>query len=153
MSAVPELRLHLQPLRERDLEAVNAIECDLYEFPWTAGNFRDSLAAGYSCWGLWRGRELVGYAVLMIGPGEAHLLNLSVAAPHQRQGCARLLLRHLIELAQECRATSLLLEVRPSNTAARALYAQFGFVQAGLRRAYYPARAGREDALLLSIAL
>ncbi|MFO1364091.1 MAG: ribosomal protein S18-alanine N-acetyltransferase [Burkholderiales bacterium] len=150
MSALPRPELRCRPLAARDLEAVAAIEQDIYEFPWTLGNFRDSLAAGYSCWAGVADGALAGYAIMMIGAGEAHLLNLSVAAPFQRRGFGRDLLVHLMGVARSYGARVLLLEVRPSNRAARALYAGFGFEQVGARRDYYPAREGREDALLLS---
>jgi|APFre7841882724_1041349.scaffolds.fasta_scaffold108163_1 ribosomal-protein-alanine N-acetyltransferase len=153
MSAVLEPRLHLRPLRERDLEPLVAIENALYEFPWTYGNFRDSLAAGYSCWALWRGGEMAGYAVLMIGPEEAHLLNLSIALPCQRRGYASVLLRHLFGIARSHGAKSVFLEVRPSNVAAHGLYAAFGFSEVGRRKGYYPARPGREDAIVLALPL
>jgi ribosomal-protein-alanine N-acetyltransferase len=153
MSAVVEPRLHLRPLREHDLAPLVAIENDLYDFPWSYGNFRDSLAAGYSCWALWRGRELAGYAILMLGPEEAHLLNLSIAAIYQRRGYASFLLRRLLGVAREHGARSVFLEVRPSNAAGRALYTAFGFAEVGRRRGYYPARGGREDALVLALPL
>jgi ribosomal-protein-alanine N-acetyltransferase len=153
MSAVLEPRLHLRPLRERDLEPLVAIENALYEFPWTYGNFRDSLAAGYLCWALWRGREMAGYAVLMIGPEEAHLLNLSIALPWQRRGYASFLLRHVFGVARSHGAKSVFLEVRPSNVAARGLYSAFGFSEVGRRKGYYPARPGREDAIVLALQL
>lgn len=142
--------LEAVPMDEGWLAAVAAIEGDLHPFPWTLGNFRDSLAAGYSCWAGVADGALAGYAIMMIGAGEAHLLNLSVAAPFQRRGFGRDLLVHLMGVARSYGARVLLLEVRPSNRAARALYAGFGFEQVGARRDYYPAREGREDALLLS---
>ena len=153
MSAVPRPEPWVQPLAERDLDAVVAIENDLYEFPWTTGNFRDSLAAGYSCWSCGYTDGLLGYAVMMLGAGEAHLLNLSVAAPMQRNGYGARLLEHLIGVARGYGARLLFLEVRPSNPAARRLYLRFGFQQLGVRKGYYPARTGREDALLLSLEL
>jgi ribosomal-protein-alanine N-acetyltransferase len=153
MSAVLEPRLHLRPLREHDLAPLVAIENALYDFPWSYGNFRDSLAAGYSCWALWRGRDLAGYAILMLGVEEAHLLNLSVALAYQRRGYASFVLRHLFGVARSHGAKSMLLEVRPSNEAGRALYDTFGFVEVGRRRGYYPALEGREDALVLALAL
>ena len=153
MSAVPAPRVVLMPLAESDLGALMAIERDLYPFPWTYGNFRDSLRAGYSCWGLWCDRELAGYAVMMLGPDEAHLLNLSIAAARQRQGYASLMLRELFVIARDHGAQRLFLEVRPSNAAARALYAKFGFAHLGTRRGYYPDHGGREDALVLAIEL
>ncbi len=153
MSALPRAEARIRPLAERDLDAVVAIERDLYEFPWSLGNFRDSLAAGYSCWAYDGTDGLVGYAVMMIGAGEAHLLNLSIAAPSQRRGCGTELLEQLLDVARGYGAGVLLLEVRPSNAAARAMYAGYGFEQIGTRRGYYPARDGREDALLLSYRL
>jgi ribosomal-protein-alanine N-acetyltransferase len=153
MSALPRPEPRIRPLAERDLDPVVAIERELYEFPWTLGNFRDSLAAGYSCWAYHGADGLVGYAVMMIGAGEAHLLNLSIAAACQRRGYGRQLLEHLMGVARSYGAGVLLLEVRPSNAAGRALYAAYGFEQVGIRREYYPARDGREDALLLNYPL
>jgi len=154
MSAVLRPELWIQPLGERDLDAVVAIEREIYEFPWTLGNFRDSLAAGYSCWGYHHsGDGLVGYAVMMLGAAEAHLLNLSIAAPDQRRGYGATLLEHLLRVARGYGAHALFLEVRPSNVSARRLYARRGFAEVGVRRGYYPARNGREDALLLSLVL
>jgi [ribosomal protein S18]-alanine N-acetyltransferase len=153
MSALPRPEPRTRPLAERDLDSVVAIEREIYEFPWTLGNFRDSLAAGYSCWAYHGADGLVGYAVMMIGAGEAHLLNLSIAPACQRRGYGRQLLEHLMGVARSYGASVLLLEVRPSNAAGRALYAAYGFEQVGIRREYYPARSGREDALLLTFQL
>jgi len=143
----------IEPLAPADLDAVVAIEATIYEFPWTFGNFRDSLAAGYSCWGCRSADGLAGYAVMMLGANEAHLLNLSIAAPVQRRGYGGKLLEHLLDVARGYRAHVIFLEVRPSNPAARRLYLRHGFEEVGVRRGYYPARHGREDALLLSLAL
>ena len=153
MSALPRPEPRIRPLAERDLDPVVAIEREIYEFPWSLGNFRDSLAAGYSCWACHGADGLMGYAVMMIGAGEAHLLNLSVAAACQRRGYGRQLLEHLMGVARSYGARVLFLEVRPSNAAGRALYAAYGFEQVGIRREYYPARGGREDALLLNYQL
>ena len=153
MSAVPAPRLTLLPLAQGDLAALMAIERDLYPFPWTRGNFHDSLKAGYSCWGLWLDGELIGYAVMILGPEEAHLLNLSVAAAHQRHGYAGRMLRNLFAIARGHGAQRLFLEVRPSNAPARALYDRFGFHRVGTRRDYYPDHDGREDAIVLAIEL
>ena len=153
MSAVLRPEPWIQPLAERDLEAVAAIERELYEFPWTLGNFRDSLAAGYSCWGVHSDSGLIGYAVMTLGAAEAHLLNLSIAQPCQRRGYGTQLLEQLLGAARTYGADVLFLEVRPSNLAARALYGRRGFRQVGVRKGYYPAWKGREDALLLSLAL
>lgn len=153
MSAVLKEQEWFYPLAEDDLTEVMSIERSIYEFPWTAGNFRDSLRAGYSCWVYRDGSQLIGYAVLMLVAGEGHLLNLSIAATLQRRGHGKRLLRHLLQVAAEYGARALYLEVRPSNMAAQRLYARHGFQDIGIRRGYYPAATGREDALVLSLTL
>src|SRR3989454_1131818 len=150
MSAVLRPAPSLEPMSEADLRAVVEIEEGLYEFPWTLGNFRDSLRAGYGCLAYRDGRQLIGYAVLLLAAGEAHLLNLSVAAHAQRRGHGRSLLEHVVGIAREREAKVLFLEVRPTNEVGRRLYTGYGFKQVGVRRGYYPARRGREDALVLA---
>ena len=150
MSAVPRPAPRLAPMSERDLDEVLAIESAVYSHPWTRGNFADSLRAQYQC-RTWRvGGELVGYFVLMVTVGEAHLLNLSIAAAWQRKGQGSALLMQALGVARERGARHLFLEVRPSNAAALALYERFGFRRIAVRRGYYPAHDGREDALVLS---
>jgi len=153
MSAVLKQTPRLEPMREADLAEVAAVESAIYTHPWTRGNFADSLRARYQCFTLRSGGALMGYFVLMVAAGEAHLLNLSVAAVHQRKGHGTALLGEVMRLARELGARTLFLEVRPSNLGAQALYRRFGFRRVGVRRGYYPAHAGREDALVLSIVL
>jgi len=153
VSAVLKPVIELRAMAEADLPAVMAIENTIYAFAWTQGNFRDSLAAGYSCWILARNGEVIGYAVAMLAADEAHLLNLSIAAACQKQGYGSLLLRHLCEVARGRGVRLLFLEVRPSNVAGLRLYERHGFQRVGLRRDYYPAQAGREDALILGLRL
>lgn len=137
------------PMSPDDLDEVIRIEHQVYSHPWTLGNFRDALAAGYSAWVLRQQGELLAYCLVMEVPDELHILNLSVAAAHQGKGLARELLRHLDDDAQRRRCGSLLLEVRVSNTRARTLYENAGFRTIGLRRGYYPAVRGREDAIVM----
>lgn len=132
-----------------DLPAVEAIERSVYTHPWTIGNFSDSLDAGYHCWVMERAGVVAGYSVVMIAAGEAHLLNLSIALPLQRQGLGSELLRFVVKLARDYKAQTIYLEVRESNAAGRGLYAQHGFAEIGVRRAYYPAGAVREDAVTM----
>jgi len=153
MSAVPKQVLQLVPMREADLAQVVAIERTVYSHPWTRGNFADAVRAGYHCRALRLERELIGYFVLMVAAGEAHLLNLSIAAAHQRRGHGTALLRQAMGIAREGGARSLFLEVRPSNLAAIALYARHGFCRIAVRRGYYPAQNGREDAFVYSLEL
>ena len=153
MSALLDNLPECRPMRVADLDWVMAIEPALYAHPWTRGNFDDSITAGYSCWVVECGSALVGYGVLMIGVREAHLLNLSVAIPWQRRGIGRMLLEHFVQIGRASDAAQMFLEVRPSNRAARRLYAQFGFREITVRRAYYPLGRGREDAILMGILL
>lgn len=150
MSARFAEQIEFRPLAEEDLDAVAALERTLYEFPWSRANFADSLSAGYSTWTCALGDVMVGYAVMMVVLDEAHLLNISIHRDWQRRGYGRRLLDHLSMVARRVGARSMFLEVRPSNEAARAMY-QFGgdFSLIGVRRGYYPAAHGREDALVL----
>jgi len=153
MSAVLRDGPRLSAMFEADLAEVLAIENAVYSHPWTRGNFADSMRAGYAC-RTWReGGELVGYFVLMVAAGEAHLLNLSVSAARQRRGHGSMLLGEAMRLACEGGAEHMFLEVRPSNLVGQALYRRFGFRQVAVRPGYYPAHGGREDALVLSLAL
>ncbi len=153
MSAVLKNEPRFAPMGEPDLAEVMAIENAIYTHPWTRGNFADSLKAGYLC-RTWRaGEVLIGYFVLMVAAGEAHLLNLSVAEAHQRRGHGSTLLTEAMRLAKARGGRHLFLEVRPSNEGAQALYRRFGFRQVAVRTGYYPARGGREDALVLTHAL
>lgn len=140
-------------MTEADLEMVVSIESTIHAHPWTLGNFKDSLAAEYECWIAERDRQIVGHGVVLMAAGEAHLLNLSIAADWQRHGIGSDFTRFFMKLARDCGATKIYLEVRPSNGAARALYASLGFAEAGTRRDYYPACDGREDAVIMELGL
>lgn len=153
MSAVLKDAPQLAAMREADLDAVLAIEQAVYSHPWTRGNFADSLRSAYQCH-TWRlGSELLGYFVLFVAAGEAHLLNLSIAAPWQRRGHGSALLGEAMRIGRGSGARHMFLEVRPSNLPGQALYERFGFRKIAQRRGYYPAARGREDALVLSRAL
>ena len=136
------------PMNERDLDTVAALEASLQVFPWSRGNFADSLAVGHSAWVLRVGGDLIGFSVVMTVIDEAHLLNIGVCQRYQGQGYGARLLRHAMENARLNHASKLFLEVRPSNERAVELYRHFGFRQIGLRKGYYPATIGREDALI-----
>ena len=153
MSAVLKDLPELLPMREQDLAEVMKIETALYSHPWTHGNFADSIRASYACRTWRRSGELVGYFILMAAAGEAHLLNLSIAARHQRSGHGGALLAEAASLARSLGAHSVFLEVRPSNRAAQMLYTRFGFRKIAVRKGYYPANPGREDALVLTLPL
>jgi [ribosomal protein S18]-alanine N-acetyltransferase len=137
------------------LDEVLAIEAAAYAFPWSRGNFVDSLAAGYAARVLLDASgAMLGYFVAMAGVDEMHLLNITVAPAVQGRGHARTLIDALIALCHEHRARELWLEVRASNAKARAMYQHLGFAQVGVRKGYYPAPfARREDAVVMSLKL
>jgi ribosomal-protein-alanine acetyltransferase len=142
--------LPTRPMSIDDLDQVMAIEQRIYPFPWTRGNFADSLAAGYRMPVLELDGRLVGYAVMMWLPDEVHLLNLSIDQACQRQGLGRRLLEGLLEEASQAGARGMLLEVRPSNLPAQRLYRESGFETIGLRKRYYPSwNQTREDAIVM----
>ncbi len=153
MNAILKPHVEMLPMNMSDLDEIIAIENVVYPFPWSRGNFADSISAGYSAWVCRIGGELVGYAVVMLALDEAHLLNISVDAKRQGMGFGARLLRHAMQVARDRGATTLLLEVRPSNDRALELYEHFGFVRIGVRKNYYPAAVGREDAIVLTHAL
>ena len=149
-AAAPAARLRV--MREDDLDAVMHIELRAYPFPWTRGIFRDCLRAGYAAWVL-EDEEIIGYGVLSVAADEAHVLNVCTAPHRQRRGHGRRLLRALVQQARARGATRLFLEVRPSNPNAVALYRDEGFHEIGRRPRYYPAHAGREDAIVMAVDL
>ena len=144
----------LRAMAVPDLPAVAAIEKQAYPAAqaWAEGIFRDCLRVGYLCQVLEVDADLVGYGILSIAAGEAHLLNVCVAPGRQGQGFGRLLVEHFLDLADRYKAHTVYLEVRPSNTPARRLYKSLGFRRIGVRKSYYPALPGepREDAIQLA---
>ena len=143
----------LRPMLDTDLWAVVDIERDAYPFPWSEGIFRDCLRVGYCCWVLEYLDVVEGYGIMSVGVGESHILNLCIRPRVQGKGLGRRLLRHLMTVARDHHAQTIMLEVRPSNPSAIRLYHGIGFNEVGVRRAYYPSRTGREDALILAMEL
>lgn len=154
MSARPKPWQWARLMRKEDLDAILEIEQESYGFPWSRGVFLDCLRMGYSAWVVTNEiGDIVGYTLMTLAVGEAHVLNICTSPRHRQHGVATFLLDHIIGIARYMDCESMLLEVRPSNTEAIELYHGFGFKRIGIRRSYYPARDGREDALLLSLAL
>lgn len=147
------MTLVFRPMLLGDVPWVAARERELHESPWSEGNFTDSLEAGYSCWLALEEEVPVAYAILMVVLDEAHLLNITVAGARQRKGLGRALLSHLQGVARQVGAQQMFLEVRPSNLPALALYRQNGFHAIGRRKGYYPGPKGREDAVVMRLAL
>jgi ribosomal-protein-alanine N-acetyltransferase len=149
--------MHIEPkmraMTVSDLEAIMAIERVNFPYPWTEGNFSDSMNSGYICLVMEQGDQLIGYAVLMMVLDEAHLLNISVAKSYQGQSLGRHLLVEMMDVGRQQGGLNMFLEVRPSNHSALGLYDSIGFNEMGIRPGYYPAQNGREDAVLMGVAL
>jgi ribosomal-protein-alanine N-acetyltransferase len=148
--------LEWRTLRSEDVAEVAALEAQAHRAPWTAGNFRDALAAGYHARVCVHGGRIVAYGVLMHAPGEAQILNVTVAPQARRQGLGRDLVRRFLRDAETFGADQVFLEVRASNAAAIGLYRGEGFIPVARRAGYYPAPAPdapREDALVMRRAV
>jgi ribosomal-protein-alanine N-acetyltransferase len=148
---VPEV--HIRPMMEIDLPEVAIIEQKSYAFPWSENIFRDCLRVGYTCRALDLAGQIIGYGVMSLGAGEAHVLNVCVRDEYRNLSFGRRLLEHLLERAAAAGVNEAFLEVRPSNLAAIRLYQRLGFEQIGIRRGYYQAADGREDAIVLKLEL
>lgn len=143
-------RITLRTMNYADLRHIMQIEERAYSHPWTIGIFRDCIRVGYNCWvGIIKGR-IVGYGVIMLAAGEAHILNLCVDPEHQSKGLGRRILQHLVTRCAQTDIDMVILEVRRSNDNARALYHSEGFHEIGVRKDYYPHAEGREDAIIFA---
>ena len=158
MATAPELLdagpdIQIRPMSETDVSDVIAVERASYQFPWSEGIFRDCLRVGYICRVVTISDAIIGYGVMSMGAGEAHILNLCVGESHRCRGVGKRLLTYLIDRGSASGMSEAFLEVRPSNTSAIRLYLSLGFEQVGVRRGYYQAVGGREDAAVLKLAL
>lgn len=145
--------LALRPMRESDLPTIMAIEERAYPYPWSLSNFKDCLKHNYDCWVYEQDRQIIAYTVLMLVLDELSILNICVDPDYQRQGLGTALLNTIETLGQTRGMSHCFLEVRPSNKAALRLYQQRGFNEIGLRKRYYPAAMGREDAIVMAKAI
>jgi [ribosomal protein S18]-alanine N-acetyltransferase len=141
--------VEIRPMHELDIPMVVAVEKAAYQFPWSEGIFRDCLRVGYVCRVIDVAGDLAGYGIMSVGAGEAHILNVCVRSEYRCRGFARKTLLYLLDRARAAGVQEAYLEVRPSNVAAARLYHSLGFEQVGIRRGYYQALMGREDACVL----
>ena len=142
-------RVDIRPMHEFDIPVIAAIEKAAYQFPWSEGIFRDCLRVGYVCRVIDVAGDLGGYGIMSVGAGEAHILNVCIRDQFRSRGFARKVMVYLLERARAAGMSEAFLEVRPSNVAAARLYHSLGFEQVGIRRGYYQASVGREDAAVL----
>ena len=145
--------IEIRPMHDIDVPVVVAVERAAYQFPWSEGIFRDCLRVGYECRVADVGGIMAGYGIMSVGAGEAHILNVCIRDECRGRGFARTVLAHLLDRARAAGMYEAYLEVRPSNSAAARLYHSMGFEQVGVRRGYYQATVGREDAAVLRRAL
>jgi [ribosomal protein S18]-alanine N-acetyltransferase len=147
--------MRFAPMRVEDLSDILAIENDVYPYPWTRGNFLDSMYSGYEAWTLREASgDLAGYFLVLLAVDEAHLLNISVRRDLHGFGIGRLQLDKVMAISRKKNMNSVLLEVRPSNLRALAVYERYGFVKIGQRKGYYPAKDNmREDAIVMRFQL
>ncbi len=152
MAANPEIDL-ISGFREMqidDVPEIMEIERAVYTHPWTEGIFIDCIRVGYNCWVYLENDKIVSYGLVSVAVNEAHILNICVAQDQQGKGHGKHMLYKLMQLAEERQGNSIFLEVRESNLVAQNLYDQEGFNRIGLRKNYYPAEEGREDALVFA---
>lgn len=142
-----------RPMTETDVADIMQIEVIAYTHPWTEQIFQDCLRVGYCCWVMMRAQTIIGYGVMSVAAGECHLLNLCIQPEEQNQGFGGMMLEKLLTIARKHKADTAFLEVRPSNTIAIKLYRRAGFDEVGMRRNYYPAQFGREDAIIFARSL
>jgi len=141
----------IRPMLEADLDLVLRNETRSYQYPWTRGIFTDCLHAKHLCEVMTLADDLLGHAIASVGAGESHLLNLCTRRDLQGQGYGRAVLNRTLTQVQDRGAQVVFLEVRPSNLPAVALYESVGFNEIGVRKGYYPAAIGHEDALVLAL--
>jgi [ribosomal protein S18]-alanine N-acetyltransferase len=141
-------------MTEADIDEILLIEKEVYNFPWTQNIFNDCLRVGYCSWVLLNEPGGIdAYGIMSIAVGECHILNLCVHPQSQGSGVGKKMLIHMLEVAREHHAVTAFLEVRPSNRMAIQLYSKSGFNEVGMRRDYYPAKHGREDAIIMACTL
>lgn len=154
MSAVIKpARPHIRPMEIADLKAVIEVETAAYDYPWSENIFRDCLRVGYYCCVLETSDGVVGHGIMSYAIGECHLLNVCIHPDFQKRGLGRKMVLHLLQVARRNRSRVAFLEVRMSNDAAYRLYQDLGFSEVGIRKDYYPAAHGREDAMILALDL
>jgi ribosomal-protein-alanine N-acetyltransferase len=143
------MTVHVQPMRRRHVRSIMRIEQQVYPRPWSSSLFMSELALQSTrAYFVARiGRELVGYAGLMMTLDEAHVTTIAVEPRHHRAKIGTRLLLVLLREAVARGATAITLEVRMSNEAAQDLYRRFGFGPVGVRKNYY--QEVNEDALVM----
>lgn len=145
--------VRFRPMALTDVPSVVAVERASYVFPWSEGVFRDCIRVGYLCRVVESAGAVAGYGITSYGAGEAHILNICIRTDLRGAGVGRRLMHFLLERARAAEMHDVFLEVRPSNAVAIQLYESLGFSKVGVRKAYYQASGGREDAVVYKLVL
>jgi len=136
-----------------DVQDVILIEREIFLFPWSIGNFSDSVKAGYVCRVIAKENAILGYGIMMMSPEEGHILTLGIGVDWQKQGLGKVMIDYFSDHARINNAKSILLDVRESNERAIRLYKKMGFEHIAVRKDYYPTMSGRENALVMKLIL
>lgn len=142
--------LRMRRMKTSDIDDVLEIERQVYDYPWSEGIFHDCFTAGYDSWVCEEMDNILGYCMLSMATGEAHIMNICVDPAEQGQGIGRHMVEFMVEFGISNKVSSIFLEVRPSNVGALTLYKSLGFNEIGVRKDYYPGKEEREDALMLA---
>ena len=145
--------MQFSEFKENDLSAIGLIENEVHAYPWTQGNFLDSIKSNHKCLMMKLNEEIIGYTVMMFVLDECHLLNISIKKSMQKKGYGSHLLKEVIRQANLAHAKTIYLEVRASNQTAIHLYDKHGFNEMSIRKDYYRAKEGREDAVLMGLVI
>jgi len=154
MSAVlQEPAPNFRPMTEADIPFILEVENHAYVFPWSEEIFKDCLRVGYCCWLMELEDVISAYGIVSIAAGESHVMNLCVNPEYHGMGFGRMMLDFMLDVTKKHNVDNIFLEVRPSNSQAKRLYESAGFCEVGIRKDYYPAEVGREDAIIMALTL
>ena len=143
----------IRPMQITDVPCVSQLESALFSYPWGQAAFYDCLSSPFYAWVMTSDDLILGYAIVMLAADESQLLSIGIAESLQGQGWGHYLLKAIVALVQAKGIEKMFLEVRVSNISAIRLYERFGFEYVGIRRAYYPAEQGREDARVYTLGI
>ncbi len=142
----------IRPVSIVDVPKVYQVECRSYTHPWSEKLIFDCVLVGYSCWLVEHNNKVIGHAIYRLAAGEAHLFNIAIDPDYQHRGIGRVFLSSLLDQMRQKQAVKVIMEVRVTNMPARHLYKDFGFVELGIRKDYYPAvGGGKEDGINLEL--
>ena len=137
-------------MEEKHIKDILCIENNSYGYPWSEKIFNDCLKNNYLCRVLVLDNVLIGFLISSIIQDECHIMNLCVDAKYRGSGYGRLILNKLHDEIATISCKTVFLECRPSNISAMNLYESEGYNEIGVRRNYYPAPNGYEDAVMLA---